>query len=119
MGATSVTGVSGAGSAAKPGVGNKGSESMSLAVHKLIGPRVVSCGTTTLSGTTGSVYYPTLVGTASQYAVFLSSNMATSPNWGLFTTSSFNITAGSGAIVNWEIVKQGIWGSPTTDLANS
>jgi hypothetical protein len=120
MGATSVTGVSGPGSAAKQGGGNKGSEHMSLAVHHLIGPRVVMCGHATLDEDgTGTVYFPELVGTVDQYCVFLSSDEDTFPYWGGFTTTSFGVTASSGAEVCWQIVKCGLWGSPTTDLENT
>ncbi len=120
MGATSATGVSGPGSAAKPGVGNKGSENMNLAVHRLIGPRVVMCGEITLDvGGHGTAYFPELPGTVDQYCVFLQSHDATYPYWGAFTTSSFGVTGGVSAEVCWEVVKKGLWGSPTTDLANT
>jgi hypothetical protein len=126
MGATSVTGVSGPGSAAEQGAGNKGSEHMSLAVHHLIGPRVVMCGHATLNEDgTGTVYYPELVedanfgGVTEQYCVFLSSNEDTFPYWGSFTTTSFGVTASPGAEVCWQIVKCGLWGSPTTNLQDT
>jgi hypothetical protein len=122
MGATSVTGVSGSGSAASPGVGGRGSENMNLAVHRLIGPRVVMAGQITLDPSlgTGTVYFPVLPGTAALYAVFLSSQgSATFPYWGGFTTSSFNVTGGDSQVVCWEIVKKGLWGSPTDQLANT
>lgn len=119
MGATSATGVSGIGSAAQPGGGNKGSDNMSLGVANLIGPRVVGAGTITLSGTTGTVYFPTLVGTASQYVIMLSTSGATFAKWDTFTTASFGVTAANNAVVHWAIHKIGLWGSPTANLANT
>jgi hypothetical protein len=111
MGATSVTGVSGPGSVA----GNqKGSEHMSLGVAKLIGPKVSAAGKVTLSGTTGVVEFPALVGAVSDYVVMLSANTSThvyvstamaaissTDQWG------FTVTGGSGAVVNWTVVKIG------------
>jgi hypothetical protein len=111
MGATSVTGVSGPGSVA--GI-QKGSEHMSLGVSKLIGPKVAAAGKVTLSGTSGSVTLPALVGAVTDYLVVLTSNGSTAPyvstvlavvadtnDW------SFGVTAGSGAVVNWVVVKTG------------
>lgn len=111
MGATSVTGVSGPGSVA----GNqKGSEHMSLGINKLIGPKVAAAGTKTLTGTTGVVEFPELVGVVGDYIVILSANtsvhvyvstalaaIASTNEWG------FTITGGSGAVVNWAVVKVG------------
>ncbi len=120
MGASSVTGVSGPGSAAEQGKGNKGSEHMSLGVHRLIGPRVVMCGDVMLNGGGhATVYYPELVGGADLYCPFLSTGNATLAHWGTFGDSSFLITGASEATVCWEIVKKGIWGSTTTDLENT
>lgn len=124
MGGTSVTGV-GQGSADKYGAGNKGSERMSLGVHRLIGPRVVACDDVTLDASGfGLVVYPSLPGGTSLYCPFLSTNSATAPYWGSFTASSFNITGGVGATVCWELVKHGLWGSlendgPTSVIANT
>ena len=112
MGATSATGVSGAGSVA----GNqKGSANMSLDVKKLVGPKVCAAGSKTLSGTTGTVVIPALPGEVSDYEVmvtarsstlaYVSTNLATvasSDDW------SFIITGGSGATVNWMVVKTGV-----------
>lgn len=111
MGATSVTGVSGPGSVA----GNqKGSEHMSLGVGKLIGPKVAAAGKVTLSGTTGVVQFPALVGVVADYVVMVTANSATlayvstamaaisdTDQWG------FTVTGGSGAVVNWTVVKIG------------
>ena len=110
MGATSVTGV-GQGSA----TGNtKGSENMSLGVKKLIGPRVVAAGVKTLSGTTGTVYVPGLAGVAADYVVIVSALTSThvyvSTNLVAVSDTddmSFIITGGSGANVNWMVVKIG------------
>ncbi len=112
MGATSVTGVSGPGSVA----GNqKGSEHMSLSVKKLVGPHVVAAGTVTLSGTTGTIEIPEQTGTVAEYSVQLTSNSTTnayvstvmaavdsSDSW------SFVVTAGSGAVVYWSVLKNGL-----------
>lgn len=96
------------------------SESMNLAVHKLIGPRVVMAGHLTLDGGGhGVVYYPTLPGTTEQYCPFLSNSTTDHPYWGSFTTSSFGVTGGVDEEVCWQVVKVGLWGSPTTDLANT
>lgn len=112
MGATSVTGVSGPGSVA--GL-QKGSEHMSLGIKKLIGPKVAAAGTETLSGTTGVVEFPELAGAVTDYIVILTSNSATAPyvSTGLAAVAStdtwnFTITAGSGAVVSWAVVKIGL-----------
>lgn len=111
MGATSVTGV-GPGSADGK---NKGSEHMSLGVSKLIGPKVSAAGKVTLSGTTGVVEFPALVGSVSDYVVMVSANSstlayvssalavagATADQW------TFTATGGSGAVVNWAVIKIG------------
>lgn len=111
MGATSVTGVSGAGSVA----GNqKGSEHMSLGVSKLIGPKVVAAGNKTLTLTTGVVQFPAPVGAVSDYVVMVSANSSTlayvsSALAEVSSTSdwTFTITGGSGALVNWCVIKKG------------
>ncbi len=125
MGATSVTGVSGPGSASAYGAGNKGSEHMALGVHRLIGPRVVGAGDVVLDGSGhGLVVYPSLPGGTSLYCPFLSTNNATAPYWGSFTVTSFAVTGGAGADVCWQIVKKGLWGSlendgPSSVIANT
>lgn len=111
MGATSVTGVSGPGSVAGK---QKGSEHMSLGVAKLIGPKVSAAGKITLTGTTGVVEFPALVGSVNDYVVILSANTIThvfvstamaavsgTDMWG------FTITGGSAAVVNWTVIKVG------------
>lgn len=112
MGASSVTGVSGPGSVAGK---QKGSEHMSLGVSKLIGPKVAAAGKVVLSGTTGVVQFPALVGAVTDYVVMVSPNSstlayvssalavagATSDQW------TFTVTGGSGATVNWTVVKIG------------
>ncbi len=111
MGASSVTGVSGAGSVA----GNqKGSEHMSLGVSKLIGPKVAAAGRVTLSGTTGVVQFPALVGAVTDYVVMVSANSSTLAyvSSALAAVSgvdqwTFTATGGSGAVVNWTVVKIG------------
>lgn len=121
MGATSVTGVSGSGSAAKYGAGNKGSEHMALGVHRLIGPRVCMCGEITLAETGfGTAYFPELpvpTGFTVEdiYCVFLSSHGSTFPYWDNFTTTSFDVTGGDTAEVCWTVVKKGLWGSLEND----
>lgn len=112
MGASSVTGISGVGSVA----GNqKGSEHMSLGVHKLIGPRVVAAGSETLVGTTGTVEVPTLPGAVSDYVVQLTGVSTTVPYVSSVLaavadtdTWHFTITGGSGEAVYWTIVKKGL-----------
>lgn len=111
MGATSVTGVSGPGSVAG---NNKGSEHMSLGVAKLIGPKVAAAGKVTLSGTTGTVEFPALVGVVGDYVVMVSANTSThvyvSTAMAAVTDTnawSFIVTGGSGAVVNWAVIKTG------------
>jgi hypothetical protein len=112
MGASSVTGISGPGSVA----GNqKGSEHMSLGVHKLIGPRVVAAGAETLVGTTGTVEIPALAGAVTDYIIMLTGVSTTEcyVSTGLAAVAStdtwnFIITGGSGEVVNWMIVKKGL-----------
>ena len=124
MGATSVTGV-GTGAADTYGAGNKGSERMSLGVHRLIGPRVVACGEVTLDGGgAGTVYYPTLPGGASLYCAFLQADSGVYPFVTNFTASSFQVTGDDEQEICWEIVKKGIWGSlendgPSSAIANT
>lgn len=124
MGATSVTGV-GTGAADNYGAGNKGSERMSLGVHRLIGPRVVDCGDVTLDASGhATVYYPSLPGGATLYCAFLQGQAATHPYVGSFTASSFQITGANSDDICWEIVKKGIWGSlendgPSSVIANT
>ncbi len=112
MGVTSVTGVSGNGSVAGS---QKGPDTMSIGVNKLIGPKVVACGKETLSGTTAVIEFPAPTGVVGDYAVMLTNNssthayistalaaIASTDNWG------FTVTAGSGDIVNWTLVKTGL-----------
>lgn len=114
MGATSVTGVSGPG--AVSGL-QKGSEHMSIGVNKLIGPKVCAAGKITLTGTTGVVQFPALAGVVGDYVVMLSANTSThvyvssalaavssTDEWG------FTATGGSGAVVNWAVIKTGVVG---------
>ena len=125
MAATSVTGVSGPGSAQGHGTGNKGSEHMSLAVHRLIGPRVVSCDMTQLDENgIGTAYFPELPGGPSLYCPFLSTNSSTHAYWDNFTSTSFDITGGGDDMICWTIVKKGLWGSlenngPAENIANT
>ena len=123
MGATSVTGV-GTGAADTYGAGNKGSERMSLGVHRLIGPRVVACGEIVLTGAVGTVYYPNLPGGASLYCAFLQADTATAPFVTNFTASSFVVNGVTQQEICWQIVKKGIWGSlendgPSSAIANT
>lgn len=114
MGATSVTGVSGAGSIAGR---SKGSEHMSLAVSKLIGPKVCAAGQVTLSGTSGYVRFPALAGAVTNYIVILTGNSSTNPH--IFSILApivgtddwrFGIAAGSGDIVSWAVINVGLTG---------
>lgn len=113
MGATSVTGVSGPG--AVDGL-QKGSEHMSLGVHKLIGPHVVACGTETLGGGgTGTVELPKQAGVVGDYVVMLTGVSATVPRvTGALAavagtdTWNFTITGGASEAVHWCVVKKGL-----------
>ena len=117
MGATSVTGIlnNGAGSADAYGAGNKGSERMSLGVHRLIGPRVVGAGSIELVAATETVYFPTLPGGFALYSIQLTSNSVTPPFYGAFTDNSFTVTGDADDVVFWTIIKNGIWGSTSND----
>jgi hypothetical protein len=119
MGATSVTGLSGPGSAAKYGAGNKGSEHMALGVHRLIGPRVVGCSDVTLDASgLGIVVFPALPGGPDLYCPFLSFECeqgAVAPCWSDFTATSFNVSGSANTHVCWQIVKKGLWGSLEND----
>lgn len=129
MGATSVTGVSGPGSAAAYGAGNKGSEHMALGVHRLIGPRVVGCGDVELDASGfGLVVFPALPGGPDLYCPFLSVECSQAPTvapcWGNFTVTSFTVSGGDDAHICWQIVKKGLWGSlendgPSSVIANT
>ena len=112
MGATSVTGVSGPGTASGF---TRGSEHMSLVVTKLIGPKVVMAGNITLTGTTGTVQFPAPVGATTDYVVMLTANSSTLPyvSTALATVAntsdwSFIVTGGNNAVVNWCVVKTGL-----------
>lgn len=112
MGATSVTGVSGAGTV---GGRQKGSEHMSLSIKKLIGPKVVAAGKETLSGTTGTFEIPAQTGAVTDYIVMLTNNSSTnayvSTDLAAVTdtdTWNFTVTAGSGDVVRWAVLKTGL-----------
>ncbi len=127
MGATSVTGITnnGAGAADGYGKGNKGSERMSLGVHRLIGPRVIGAGSIVLSeGGTGTVYFPTLPGGHALYSIQLTGGGSTVARYSSFGDTSFVVTGGDTDTVFWTIIKNGIWGStendgPSSVLANT
>ena len=111
MGATSVTGV-GLGSSLG---GNKGAQEVTLGVGKLIGPHIVAAGTETLSGTTATIELPAPASSVTGYAVFLSNNSSTHAyvSTALVVSSEvdtwkFVVTAGSGDIVKWMVVKLGL-----------
>lgn len=112
MGATSVTGVSGAGSVAGR---QKGSEHMSISNKKIVGPKVVCAGSETLSGTTATIEIPEQTGTVSDYIVMLTNNSSTnayvSTALAAVTdtdTWNFTVTAGSGDVVYWSVQKKGL-----------
>jgi hypothetical protein len=113
MGATSVTGVSGAGSVAGY---QKGSEHMSLSVKKLIGPHIIACGTATMSSSTAVVEFPAPSGLTTDYVVMLTNTTgATSPYVSVAIAAvantadwDFTIHAGASDVVNWCVVKTGL-----------
>jgi len=106
MGATSVTGVSGAGSV-QDGL-SKGSGHMTLGVGHLIGPRVVSAGKVTLTGgaTSATVDHEDLGGTTG-FVVVLTADNVTGAYLTARTGSSFAFTTGANGTVNWAIVSVG------------
>lgn len=110
MAASSVT-CTGQGSADKV---NKGGEHRTLAVEKLIGPRMVSCGNVTLnSGTpsTGSVVFSQPLTSVTGYFVLLTP-VGTTSGAGIGVAASTLATTGfvvtgpnsSTATVNWSLV---------------
>lgn len=108
MGATSVTGVSGPGTAAGR---SKGSEHMSLGVEKLIGPRVVAAGSATLNGSgVVTVTFPELAGSASDYiGVAVSTNGTVGAvNVTGLTTTSIALKGTASHVVNWMVIKAGL-----------
>ncbi len=131
MGATSVTGLynDGVGAADGYGKGNKGSERMSLGVHRLIGPRVIGAGAVTLSEPgegdgVATVYFPTLPGGHALYSIQLTGGDSTQPFYSNFTDTSFDVEGGPGDVLFWTIIKNGLWGStendgPSSALANT
>ncbi len=107
MGATSVTGVSGAG--AVDGL-QKGSEHMSLGVSKLIGPRVVAAGSATIGGGgTIAVDFPTLSGVAANYIVVATDTHSTvaAVNVTALSTSQLTLKGTAAHVINWAIIKIG------------
>lgn len=107
MGATSVTGVSGAGSV--DGL-QRGSEHMSLGVEKLIGPRVVAAGTATLDSSGDvTVDFPVLSGIAADYIAIANDTNSTvaAVNVTALTSSSIVLKGTLGHVVNWMIIKAG------------
>lgn len=107
MAASSVTGV-GQGSADGR---NKGSEHMTLAVNKLIGPRLVSCGAVVLGGGTpssGAVTFTQTLTSATGYFVVATPVGSTTGavNVSAVATTGFVVTGanGSSATVNWALV---------------
>ena len=105
MGATSVTGISGPGTAAGK---QRGSEHMSLGVEKLIGLRPFAAGTATLTGSTFAVVLPTLPGVASDYSVHVTASNSTAVFVTSLTTGGFTINGASGQTVYWVVMKNGI-----------
>lgn len=91
MGATSVSGVSGVGSAA----GNsKGSSNMSLGVAKLIGPRVVAAGTVAVVAGSGATV--TFTVSSGAIAAVTATPAAAGSGYPASSTIYLNVTGGSG-----------------------
>lgn len=105
MGATSVTGVSGAGSV-QDGSKAKGSEHMSLGVSKLVGPRVYLAGQVTLASGGATVYYPTINDNIANYVGFSTDTTAVNAvAVTSLTTTSITLSGTGSHVVNWLIVK--------------
>lgn len=109
MGATSVTGV-GHGSAELNSRGPK--ERGFVGAEKVLGPRVMSAGTVTLSGGAGTVVLPVLDGVAADYVVMVqdataanaaSASLAINAN---DTTLTFAGTASD--VLHYSILKVGL-----------
>lgn len=105
MGATSVTGVSGAGSVDGS---QKGSEHMSLGVSKLVGARVAYAGSATIGGGgTVAVDFPTLSGVAADYIVVATDTHSTvaAVNVTALSTSQLTLKGTAAHVINFVIVK--------------
>lgn len=108
MGATSVTGVSGPGSAEGS---QKGSERASMGVKALIGPKVVAAGSATIGGGgTVNVDFPTLTGVAADYVAFATDTHSTvaAVNVTALTVSQLTLKGTATHIVNWMVVRKGV-----------
>jgi hypothetical protein len=112
MGATSVTGVSGAGAANN----NKGPSNGRNAFVPLVCPHIVAAGLAELSGTTLTVTFPVaLAGGYAKYAVILTSAEASTTPAQVTTLTdnddddfeSFQITNASGKDTFWMVVNRG------------
>lgn len=109
MGATSVTGV---GQGSVEGV-HAGPKHWTVNADRVLGPRIVACGTVTLAGGTANVVLPLLGGVVGDYAVLVNTNNTTAAATSATLTFNENDTTvtvkGSGTnTVWWAIVKQGI-----------
>lgn len=109
MGATSVTGV---GQGSVEGV-HAGPKHWTVNADRVLGPRIVACGTATLASGTVDVVLPLLGGTAADYAVLVNTNGTTARSTSatlVFSADATTVTVkGTGTDpVWWAIVKQGI-----------
>lgn len=110
MGATSVTGVGNG-----PAFNNKGPHNGRDVYVPLLSPHVVTAGTITLSGTTGTVTFPVaLTGDKSKYAVVATPATGTTApaiaktNDSDGNFASFTITGGSGVVHDYIVCTSGV-----------
>ncbi len=103
MGASSVTGVSGAGSAEPMG----GSERMGLNINKLIGPKIVYAGSVSTGSGTATFDFPTLSGSNSDYIGIACDTNSTvdAVNVTSVTTSSITVKGTASHTINFCIIK--------------
>ncbi len=110
MGSTSVSGVSGVGSAEGS---QRGSSRMTLGVGHLIGPRIISAGTVTCAASTAKIDHEPVTSASTSIlltssdatAAFVASRATASPTAGL--SNSFTITASTTGVVSWAILQTG------------
>jgi len=115
MGATTTQGTGPGMAQIKPGfVGKKHKETtqVSLSVNNFIGPRVVAAGSVKLDGVTGIINIPAQVGNPRDYCVMLTNNSASNPYVSSGITENetgwyFSVTAGSGDLVNYLVLRSG------------
>jgi hypothetical protein len=115
MAASSVTGISGPGSAENNGM--KGPGNGRNQYVPLVSPHVISANTTTLTGGTSLITFPApYLGDKSKYMVFAQAvggsgthvNVTQMNNDEMGNFASFQLTGASGTVCNWLVVNRGV-----------